>query len=111
MLRVGQPFTMARLAELATCVFCPSPPYSGLHAVFQAYHGFHDVVHLVTGGMFAVFSHRGEELGEVVETSGQLVRVSLIQLVFQVIVPRQGLVGVQRVSATHADIIETFFLL
>ena len=61
--------------------------------------------------MFAVFSHRGEELGEVVETSGQLVRVSLIQLVFQVIVPRQGLVGVQRVSATHADIIETFFLL
>ena len=103
---VGQPFAVAGLAEFASRVFGRAPPYARLQAVFQSHHGFHDVVHFVGGGMFAVFPHGGEELREVVETAGQLVGVSFVNIVLQVVEPRECPVAVERVAAANADIVE-----
>ena len=56
--------------------------------------------------MLAVFPYRGEELGEIVETSGQLVGVTFIQPVFEGIVPWQCLVAVQCVPSRNADVVK-----
>ena len=76
--RISKAFTVAGLAELATCIFGRSPPYTGLQAVFQPYHGFCHIMHLVGSGMLAIFSHGREKLGETVEASGQLVSVAFV---------------------------------
>ena len=107
MLSVSQPFTMAaNLAELASGPAVEAPPDADGHAILQSDHRLNRVVHLVVIAHFAVFSQLLIELGKRIERTCQLMGVSPVIILFASIIPLQGLVVVQRVTAGNYGLAE-----
>ncbi len=73
-----------------------APPDAGLHAIFHADHGLHDVVQLVVAGVVAIGPHGLEIEGVVVEAAGQLMGAALVEPVAIGVIPRvQTHVGIE----------------
>ena len=58
---------------------------------------------LIGGNHLAIVLHGLEEKGIVIEGTRQLMGVSLVKIILECVVPRQGLIAIKRIAATDAD--------
>ena len=83
-----------------------SPPNAGFHAILHADDSFTHVVQFVSCSHVAVGLHLLEEIGIVVKRACQLVRVAFVNVVETMVVPLQGIITIERIAGTYADIVK-----
>ena len=89
---------VADVAELTAGTAVEAPPHAGLHAVLGTHHSFAHVVQLVGITIVAVGRHLREEFGIGIEGACQLMGTTPVYIGLHGIIPRQGLIAVQRVA-------------